>query len=633
MPIVVALLLGTALAVTMVLHAGIYYPALALPGYFAVAVAGLMVLVVWLQNRGRSVDGTAFWIGLAALGYLLARAAFSQDVGAARQQELFLLAALAGFGAVAVGLASWRSRAVFLLLIFGLALVQMGVALWESQVDAAFRAVPWASESLRVWYEDRVGATRQRGLYLNANHLSWLLNAGGLIGLGFAFWSRWPMIPRLLVGALGFALLAGTVVLTVSRGGVVAALGGLMVFGLVSFLLFVRKWSLMRIILAVTFLVLFGGGSLVVVRVFEDDPAMQQRMERGSEFQFRELLWRAGLRQAQLDPIFGTGAGSYESYFRRYREPGMDGTDAFFAHNDWVQLLAEYGLVGLILVCLAGGMICLSGLALVLRRSAEAGSVGLPLGDDTAVVTASLSVVAACAIHGFIDFNMQLPANGLLAVLVGACLIAPAWKSAGAARGFSIPGLVGVAAVLIFSGMLFSALHKVWAGEMLWLRGSNSLVQGRVTEAWRAGREAVRLDPANARAWQLLGEASLARSLQPMPPDNRDLILRQALNAFEHAAGINPGQRLYWLKTGESLARLGRGRQAEPFLVTALELEIFYSLAWSYLGGVAEFAGQYPFARRYYQVSVRLPGWTNYSNQRLRMLQNMVDRGIIPPFE
>ncbi len=89
----------------------------------------------------------------------------------------------------------------------------------------------------------------------------------------------------------------------------------------------------------------FSDASPRWLRYNPDDPA---RMERLS-------IWSDSLVYARDHAAAGTGLGTYEQYYPQYKS--LPGTrTANFAHNEWIQVLCETGVLGglLVLLCLAG---------------------------------------------------------------------------------------------------------------------------------------------------------------------------------------------------------------------------------------------------------------------------------------
>lgn len=63
-------------------------------------------------------------------------------------------------------------------------------------------------------------------------------------------------------------------------------------------------------------------------------------------FSVRARMWKATGRMIQDNPLAGVGAGAWEVQIPRYQEPGVQLETDFYAHNEILQLVAEYGLVG-----------------------------------------------------------------------------------------------------------------------------------------------------------------------------------------------------------------------------------------------------------------------------------------------
>jgi tetratricopeptide (TPR) repeat protein len=64
-------------------------------------------------------------------------------------------------------------------------------------------------------------------------------------------------------------------------------------------------------------------------------------------------MWKATGRMIKDKPLFGVGAGAWEVQAPLYQEAGSQLETDYYAHNEILQLLAEYGLVGwLFLFCL-----------------------------------------------------------------------------------------------------------------------------------------------------------------------------------------------------------------------------------------------------------------------------------------
>ena len=75
---------------------------------------------------------------------------------------------------------------------------------------------------------------------------------------------------------------------------------------------------------------------------------------RTGSLSVRLMLWKATGRMIGDRPLSGVGAGAWEVYAPLYQTAGSQIETDYYAHNEILQLLAEYGLVGWgFLLCLA----------------------------------------------------------------------------------------------------------------------------------------------------------------------------------------------------------------------------------------------------------------------------------------
>ena len=114
-------------------------------------------------------------------------------------------------------------------------------------------------------------------------------------------------------------------------------------------------------------------------------------------------------------PLFGTGGGTFYTAFTRYR--GRDIPDYYdHVHNDYVQTLTDTGIIG---GSLFGLLVLASFIAAVLAqaRRRDPFTRGIAFGVVMGVI--------AIGIHSTVDFNLQIPANTFLFMI----LLAMGWLS------------------------------------------------------------------------------------------------------------------------------------------------------------------------------------------------------------
>ncbi|MDX2220924.1 MAG: O-antigen ligase family protein [Burkholderiales bacterium] len=100
----------------------------------------------------------------------------------------------------------------------------------------------------------------------------------------------------------------------------------------------------------------------------------------------------------------GVGPGGWAGSFLNYRGPLVAEGIFEHAHNDYAEFLAEYGVIGFVLLAL----MVLWALAMALRAQWVRRD---PL--MRGISFASLMGVLAILIHSWVDFNLQIPANAL----------------------------------------------------------------------------------------------------------------------------------------------------------------------------------------------------------------------------
>jgi tetratricopeptide (TPR) repeat protein len=118
--------------------------------------------------------------------------------------------------------------------------------------------------------------------------------------------------------------------------------------------------------------------------------------------------WKNSVQMIRDFPVFGVGLAAWPEVFSRY-QPGPWSADYFHeAHNDYVELLADTGIIGFGLLAwffIRGGKRLVQGIK-------KAPSKNLPL------VAAILAALGVMAFHELLDFSLQIPANAFLFTLL-----------------------------------------------------------------------------------------------------------------------------------------------------------------------------------------------------------------------
>jgi O-antigen ligase len=246
-----------------------------------------------------------------------------------------------------------------------------------------------------------------RGTYVNRNHFAGFLE----MCLPFAAVSSWALYRRLrsgtatpskigvvlfLVGAGGAAMMFA-ILRSLSRSGFLAAAVSLLIVAI----LLARARS--------HTLGLGAGFGLIALSLLAglfSSRLLSRYAELFSEpwqSDIRLQLWKATLHLISAFPVFGCGAGNFESTIHRYNPYGTFTVD--FAHCDYLQALAELGVTGFSIVMVFVFAIVRTALRATSARSPFA------LRDLNVGCVAAL---AAILFHSFTDFNLHTPANAML---------------------------------------------------------------------------------------------------------------------------------------------------------------------------------------------------------------------------
>ncbi len=359
---------------------------------------------------------------------------------------------------------------------------------------------------------------------LNSNHLAGFLVMGAIVTLGLALDDREKESRLLWMGAA--LLIAAVSVSALSRGGIIALVVGVCLFGLLTLLQKRERLSLKTsgpLVMILGFLGLLGYFSLQPIMVaFEDQDLSKIEMAK------------AGLSLAQGHPFLGVGRGAFSATFA-----SVMGTRARFEYpeNIVVQWLVEWGIpFGLAMIAIVS--------AAVIRATERLGS---------SVQSAALSSVVALGIHNLVDFSLEMLGIAVVAAATLAVgLPTPRRKRSDSGRR---PALVTIARGVSIAGIIVTALYgySVVRGTVFERRArlAERLAAGDVTENFEEElREGVMLHPAEP-AFSVYAASAATQRRDPVA-------LRWASRAMAQA----PGWSAPHVNAAHALLLLGRLDQA-----------------------------------------------------------------------
>ena len=257
------------------------------------------------------------------------------------------------------------------------------------------------------------------GPYVNHNHYAGLMEMLLPFPLVLAATHLTNGNRKVVVAGIA-ALMAGSIFLSGSRGGMAAFVAEMVVLAV--FMLRKREGSWKQPLMLGAFLamvivfLLWIGGNELTQRLVSIHSEAREELSGG----VRLTIDRDCFHMWTKRPLLGWGLGSFPIVYPEFRSFYT----TFFvnqAHNDYLQLLVETGLAG---CCIAAWF-----LVVVIRRAAGK----LKNWTETASGALTVAALLGCMgilVHSFLDFNLQIPANAaLFYVLCAVAASAPLQES------------------------------------------------------------------------------------------------------------------------------------------------------------------------------------------------------------
>ena len=142
-------------------------------------------------------------------------------------------------------------------------------------------------------------------------------------------------------------------------------------------------------------------------------PLIRRFVESVGENGARNQIWKDSLRIFYDFPLFGTGLNTFRDIYPKYKT--LEAASRInFAHNDYLQLLVETGLVGFLLLIIPAYFLLKFSLrritTFINRKDYFAAYIRL----------GALCGIISSLIHSLVDFNLHIPANAVyFALLIG----------------------------------------------------------------------------------------------------------------------------------------------------------------------------------------------------------------------
>lgn len=545
---------------------------------------------LWLNHSHRFFSTPAVWGVLLILAYGFFEYIKSPIEYSARRDTLQLLLYVCLFFLFVNNLKHRKYAR-----IFAFAVISVGTMI---SIYAVAQFMTGSTSILGVEQPD-VYAHRASGTYICPNHLAGFLEMTLPLALALTLAGRLEQYQKILLGFASLVLLAGIAV-TVSRAGYVASLCGV---ALILVTLFNSHKYRIPALAAAALLIVAAAWFLLSKPHAET--RFSELMTTTQLDEGRGAIYKSSLEMASKTSLFGRGSGTYASQIHSYLTDKTQ-DDPYFAHSDYLQLWIEWGLVG---VALLAALLIVSGFDVFkiwqyVQRKGE--SFNPQDSTRSALFLGVTGAVLAILIHSAVDFNMHIPANAMLAVVLFAFLLSCVrlYKDSCWIKQSSANRIAVTTFIVLFSFILvWDAVHTSHIACLIKASEAEGISN---KEAQKLLDQAVKLDERNWNTAMEAGRRMLSVGMYSEDPEERERALIHAIGYYSMAIRYNPYHYQLYGGMAGALTLLGRVDEAVPYADKMLTLRPDCYDSNSIYGLCALYRGDYDLAVKHLERSIHL---------------------------
>lgn len=525
-----------------------------------VLMCGVLALWIprfWLRSNYRFLSAPMIWAVAAFAIYTIVRYTQAPVEYVARSELLQVLVYSFLFVAIIDNLHGQEEtqRIAFVLIFVGMAI-------------SLYAVYQFITKSPYVWHLRQLAiyANRGSGTYICPNHLAGFLEMALPLSLAYVMTGRLKPMTKVFLAYAALAMLAGIGV-SISRGGWIATAFALSLFFIA--LLHKRTYRLPAIVVLV---LLVSGGAFFVNKTFRAQKRLDQLVEQDKFKDMRFRLWQPTVEIWKENFWWGAGPGQFDEAFRKHRPHDIQ-KRPLYAHNDYLNTLADYGLAGTIIVAMAMALFYYT-VAKVWKFVQRTNDIGTKPSNRSALVLGGALGIVAILVHSVVDFNMHIPANALVAVVLMAMISGHARFAT--ERFWANPGWIGkgIMTLILLAGLGFLGMETVTGArhQGFTRRAAKAKdMESRVAFLKRAaeiepGAEAER--GTFSTAYQL---AETLRLWSWLGNDGYEKLATEAMQWFDLGMKLNPLDPYNFARYGMCLHWLDRHDKAAPYFQQAFE--------------------------------------------------------------
>jgi O-antigen ligase len=127
------------------------------------------------------------------------------------------------------------------------------------------------------------------------------------------------------------------------------------------------------------------------------EPLVERLAQHTSEG--RLSLWKGAISMVGQYPLLGCGLGGFENAFLKFKV-GWSFFQVDYAHNDYLQFLAEMGIAGFLIGAVLIGFVSIRAMRCTASNS-----------ETRWLALACVASLTAIGVHSFVDFNLYVACN------------------------------------------------------------------------------------------------------------------------------------------------------------------------------------------------------------------------------
>ena len=548
------------------------------PAYLILGLASLLSIGGLFKEVSFKMPVATTVSIFALIAYLMIRAAESPVAYFAREDAALVVSGFMVYAGFLMLCSNGQLRRGLVLTLAGLVVVNLLMALAQKVISPSIWIIPGYERS----------HTGVGGLFNQPDHFASFIAATTPLWFGFAAFGRHEGNKRLAWIALGI-LCVGVVLFSDSVIGKLALGAGMIAF----FALFLAVlWKRLKPevrrkgLIGLGLVSVFGAGALFLASGQISKGLGTGLFTRGGESSL-PLVWDASIKQAAESPWLGTGSRSSYIYGRAFRSEALDSKtgEPEFAHNEFLQVLADYGIIGLALMLAVVIVHFRNGMTFVKAYSEVKPPPGglLPRSHHLALALGAMASVVSLSCLALFDFALHLPAFAMVGAVLLAVMAAPDPMSAvlDTKKTSTLPGgslvfatraiAFGCGVAMVGMGALFTRAEYHY--EMARVAFE---VDSQDFKSFRHLQTARELDPVNPFAYSLRAHAQVAGITSQMSPPERRQALEKADFYFSEARRLYPQDVFAAVGHAAVLDELGKRALARERLEDAREWAPLY---------------------------------------------------------